>query len=123
MYLGRIVEIGPCEAIYSPPNHPYTAALLAAVPRPDPTLEQKTIRLSGVVPSAVNPPAGCRFHTRCPFIMAGTCDVEEPPVHDMGNGHKIVCHLSKSNSATSNRNPRNLVSTASVAGAETRFLK
>jgi peptide/nickel transport system ATP-binding protein len=93
MYLGRIVEIGPCEAIYSPPSHPYTAALLAAVPRPDPTLEQKNIRLSGVVPSAVNPPSGCRFHTRCPFVMKGVCDVEEPPVQDIGNGHKIVCHL------------------------------
>jgi peptide/nickel transport system ATP-binding protein len=93
MYLGRIVEIGPCEAIYSPPSHPYTAALLAAVPRPDPTLEQKTIRLSGTVPSAVNPPAGCRFHTRCPFILKGVCDLEEPPVQDLGNGHKIVCHL------------------------------
>jgi peptide/nickel transport system ATP-binding protein len=93
MYLGRIVEIGPCEAIYSPPNHPYTAALLAAVPRPDPTLEQKTIRLTGNVPSAVNPPVGCRFHTRCPFIIEGTCNVEEPPVREMGGGHKIVCHL------------------------------
>jgi peptide/nickel transport system ATP-binding protein len=93
MYLGRIVEIGPCEAIYSPPNHPYTAALLAAVPRPDPTLEQKSIRLTGNVPSAVNPPNGCRFHTRCPFVLAGVCDVQEPPVRDMGNGHKIVCHL------------------------------
>jgi peptide/nickel transport system ATP-binding protein len=94
MYLGRIVEIGPCEAIYSPPSHPYTAALLAAVPRPDPTLEQKTIRLSGTVPSAVNPPSGCRFHTRCPFVIKGVCDAEEPPVQDLGNGHKIVCHLS-----------------------------
>jgi peptide/nickel transport system ATP-binding protein len=93
MYLGRIVEIGPCESIYSPPSHPYTAALLAAVPRPDPTLEQKTMRLSGTVPSAVNPPSGCRFHTRCPFVMKGVCDVEEPPVQDLGNGHKIVCHL------------------------------
>jgi peptide/nickel transport system ATP-binding protein len=93
MYLGRIVEIGPCEAIYSPPNHPYTAALLAAVPRPDPTLELKTIRLTGSVPSAVNPPAGCRFHTRCPFVLKGVCDAEEPPARDLGNGHKIVCHL------------------------------
>lgn len=93
MYLGRIVEIGPCEAIYTPPNHPYTAALLAAVPRPDPTLEQKTIRLAGNVPSAVNPPNGCRFHTRCLFKIEGVCNAEEPPVRDMGNGHKIVCHL------------------------------
>ena len=94
MYLGRIVEIGPCEAIYSPPNHPYTAALLAAVPRPDPTLEQKTHppeRRS--CPAQSTRPAGCRFHTRCPFMIEGTCNIEEPPVRDMGNGHKIVCHL------------------------------
>lgn len=63
------------------------------IPRPDPTLEQNTIRLSGSVPSAVNPPGGCRFHTRCPFKIDGTCDVDEPPVRDMGHGHKIVCHL------------------------------
>ncbi len=94
MYLGRVVEVGPCDAIYAPPNHPYTAALLAAVPRPDPTLTLKPIRLSGAVPSAVNPPAGCHFHTRCPFIIAGVCDLVAPPVQDMGRGHRIVCHLS-----------------------------
>jgi peptide/nickel transport system ATP-binding protein len=98
MYLGRIVEIGPCEAIYEPPNHPYTAALLAAVPRPDPTIEPSKVRLHGRVPSAVNPPSGCRFHTRCPFIIdhdsdSSICKTQEPPVRDMGNGHKIACHL------------------------------
>ncbi len=94
MYLGRIVEIGPCEAIYAPPNHPYTAALLAAVPRPDPTIEQKRIlRLTGSVPSAVNPPSGCRFHTRCPFKIGDICEKEEPPRRDLGQGHAIYCHL------------------------------
>jgi peptide/nickel transport system ATP-binding protein len=93
MYLGRIVEIGPCEAIYMPPNHPYTAALLAAVPRPDPELEPSGVRLEGRVPSAVNPPSGCRFHTRCPFIIGEICKSELPPERDMGGGHKIYCHL------------------------------
>ncbi len=93
MYLGRIVEIGACEDIYRPPNHPYTTALLAAVPRPDPTLEQKRIRLGGLVPSAVNPPSGCRFHTRCPFKIGEVCERQEPLERDLGHGHKIYCHL------------------------------
>ncbi len=66
MYLGHIVEFGPAEAIYAPPYHPYTEALLSAVPIPDPSAEQKHIRLEGTVPSALNPPKGCPFHTRCP---------------------------------------------------------
>ncbi|MEW5867812.1 MAG: ABC transporter ATP-binding protein [Chloroflexota bacterium] len=94
MYLGQIVEIGPCEAIYEPPNHPYTAALLAAVPRPDPDLEPSKVRLSGRVPSAVNPPSGCRFHTRCPFKIGEICESQEPPQREMGGGHLIYCHLS-----------------------------
>ncbi|HPL30362.1 MAG TPA: ATP-binding cassette domain-containing protein, partial [Anaerolineae bacterium] len=93
MYLGRIVEWGPCEAIYRPPNHPYTTALLAAVPRPDPTLPPNHIRLSGLVPSAVNPPDGCRFHTRCPFKIGELCEREAPPERDLGQGHHICCHL------------------------------
>lgn len=92
MYLGRIVEIGSCESIYQPPNHPYTTALLAAVPRPDPDLKPSHIRLSGRVPSAVNPPSGCRFNTRCPFKIGPICEQEEPPKRDMGNGHLIFCH-------------------------------
>jgi len=92
MYLGRVVEIGPCEAIYRPPNHPYTTALLAAVPRPDPDLKPSHIRLSGNVPSAVNPPSGCRFNTRCPFKIGAICEQEEPLRRDMGNGHFIFCH-------------------------------
>ncbi|MFQ5857554.1 MAG: dipeptide ABC transporter ATP-binding protein [Anaerolineae bacterium] len=99
MYLGQIAEIGPAEAIYAPPYHPYTEALLSAVPIPDPHAEQKHIRLSGAVPSAVNPPSGCRFHTRCPRreqLPAGgrICEEEVPPWREAGDGHRIFCHIS-----------------------------
>ncbi len=95
MYLGKITEIGPVESIYKPPFHPYTAALLAAVPRPDPTLDQNRIRLSGNVPSPINPPSGCRFHTRCPHKKGSICETEEPAQLEMGNGHTIYCHHQK----------------------------
>ncbi len=99
MYLGQVAEIGPAEAIYAPPYHPYTEALLSAVPIPDPRAEQKHIRLSGVVPSALNPPTGCRFHTRCPrrvgMLPDGgkVCEEEVPPWQDAGNGHRVFCHI------------------------------
>jgi peptide/nickel transport system ATP-binding protein len=93
MYLGKICEIGPAEAIYAPPYHPYTEALLAAVPIPDPSVEQKHIRLSGSVPSALNPPSGCRFNTRCPHKIGEICQTEEPPWQDAGGGHRIFCHI------------------------------
>ncbi|MFZ5859041.1 MAG: dipeptide ABC transporter ATP-binding protein [Chloroflexota bacterium] len=104
MYLGKIVEIGPCETIYSPPNHPYTTALLAAVPRPDPDAPRSSIRLGGRVPSAVNPPSGCRFHTRCPFKIGAICENEEPPERDMSGGHLIFCHLSPDELKTKAKN-------------------
>ncbi len=93
MYLGQIVESGPAEAIYAPPYHPYTEALLSAVPIPDPTAAQKHIRLEGTVPSALNPPSGCRFHTRCPRKIGAICEQETPPWQDAGNGHRIFCHI------------------------------
>ena len=98
MYLGQIMEIGPADAIYSPPYHPYTEALLSAVPIPDPTVKQKHIRLEGSVPSAVDPPSGCRFHTRCPRRQllpdgGAICEQEIPPWREAGNGHKIFCHI------------------------------
>ena len=93
MYLGHIMEIGACESIYTPPNHPYTTALLAAVPRADPDALQSKVRLSGNVPSAVHPPSGCKFNTRCPFKIGAICEQEEPPKRDMGDGHLIYCHL------------------------------
>ena len=98
MYLGQIVEFGPAEAIYAPPYHPYTEALLSAVPIPDPSAEQKHIRLSGTVPSALNPPSGCRFHTRCPrrhMLPDGgkICETEVPPWHHNTEAHRIFCHI------------------------------
>jgi peptide/nickel transport system ATP-binding protein len=99
MYLGQIVELGPADAIYSPPYHPYTEALLSAVPIPDPDIEQKDLRLSGNVPSALNPPSGCRFHTRCPrrkdMLPDGgkICETETPPWRDSQKGHRILCHI------------------------------
>ncbi|MBN2123126.1 MAG: ABC transporter ATP-binding protein, partial [Deltaproteobacteria bacterium] len=98
MYLGKIVEIGPSEAIYSPPYHPYTEALLSAVPIPDPDAEQKQVRLSGNVPSALDPPRGCRFHTRCPRRNllpdgGGICEREDPPWQGTAQGHRILCHI------------------------------
>jgi len=98
MYLGQIVEIGPAEAIYSPPYHPYTEALLAAVPIPDPDAEQKEIRLVGNVPSALSPPSGCRFHTRCPrrheMLPDGgkICERDLPPWRQ-SKDHQILCHI------------------------------
>jgi len=98
MYLGGIVEIGPAEAIYKPPYHPYTESLLAAVPVPDPTVAQSHIRLEGTIPSPVNPPSGCRFHTRCPrraLLPDGgkVCETDVPPWRDVSEGHKINCHI------------------------------
>jgi peptide/nickel transport system ATP-binding protein len=98
MYLGQIVEIGPAEAIYAPPYHPYTEALLSAVPIPDPEAAQKEIRLSGNVPSAIDPPRGCRFHTRCPRRNmlpneGKICEIEVPPWREAENGLRILCHI------------------------------
>ncbi len=93
MYLGQIVEFGPSEAIYAPPYHPYTEALLSAVPIPDPSVEQKHIRLSGNVPSALNPPSGCRFRTRCPRLLGEICETEAPPCQHASDEHRIHCHI------------------------------
>ena len=98
MYLGHVVEFGPAEAIYAPPYHPYTEALLSAVPIPDPTAEQKHIRLEGSVPSALKPPSGCVFHTRCPrraLLADGglICETEVPPWRYNTEQHRIYCHI------------------------------
>lgn len=94
MYLGKFCEIGSAKDIFSPPYHPYTEALLSAVPVPNPRVVQKRIRLTGNVPSALHPPSGCRFHTRCPRKMGKICETTEPPAQDAGNGHWIFCHIS-----------------------------
>jgi oligopeptide/dipeptide ABC transporter ATP-binding protein len=93
MYLGKIVEIGPGDALYDFPRHPYTGALLAAVPVPDPTRHGGERRLlSGDVPSPANPPRACRFHTRCPKAQE-ICGIEAPPLEDKGTGTNVACHF------------------------------
>lgn len=92
MYLGKIVEIGPRDHIFDATLHPYTEALLSAVPIPDPTAQRTRIVLEGDVPSPINPPAGCRFHPRC-WLRIPLCVEEEPPLHDMGRGHYAACHV------------------------------
>jgi len=94
MYLGRIVEIADGRNLYENPKHPYTGALLSAVPIPDPVKgrERKPVVLEGDVPSPLNPPSACRFHPRCPRFREGHCDVEEPPLYPMGDGHLAKCH-------------------------------
>jgi len=92
MYLGRIVEIAPAQALYTRPQHPYTEALLSAVPIPDPTVQRRRIMLQGDVPSPIHPPTGCHFHTRCPHAEA-RCRQEAPLLKDVGLGHRVACHL------------------------------
>ncbi len=95
MYLGKVVEMGTGQDLYKRPLHPYSGALLSAVPIPNPELARKRVPvvLEGDVPSPVNPPAACRFHPRCPRFQAGTCDVVEPPLEDKQHGHLAACHF------------------------------
>jgi len=92
MYLGRIVELAPTRAVFAHPQHPYTEALLSAVPVPDPTVQRKRIILAGDVPSPIDLPKGCRFHTRCPYAF-DRCRVEEPALKEVLPGHFAACHL------------------------------
>jgi len=92
MYLGKIVEQALVDALYNSPKHPYTQALLSAIPNPDPDAKQERIILSGDVASPIHPPAGCRFHTRCPYAIS-KCREGEPEFKRIGEGHHVACHL------------------------------
>jgi oligopeptide/dipeptide ABC transporter ATP-binding protein len=92
MYLGRIVELAPKERIFSRPLHPYTEALMAAAPIADPRKRRERLVIEGDVPSPMNPPAGCHFHTRCPYAIA-KCETDDPPLLSVAPGHVVACHL------------------------------
>ena len=92
LYLGRVMEIGPVEALVAGPRHPYTDALLAVAPTLGAPQAPRS-RIAGEMPSALDPPRGCVFHTHCPLRIPGLCDREEPPLANRGPGHDIRCHL------------------------------
>jgi peptide/nickel transport system ATP-binding protein len=92
MYLGRLCEVGPAQQVYAEPAHPYTRALMAAVPEPDPDVPLGDVVLHGDPPSPVSPPSGCRFRTRCP-VATERCALEQPPMRTVAPGHTVACHL------------------------------
>jgi oligopeptide/dipeptide ABC transporter ATP-binding protein len=97
MYLGRLVEEAPSDALYAEPGHPYTISLMSAIPIPDPEVEDRRERilLSGDLPSPANPPSGCRFHTRCPFRQPTRCHDEVPELVEVAVGHRVACHYAR----------------------------
>ncbi len=93
MYLGQIMEQGTTDEVFNPPYHPYTEALLSAVPIADPAIEKREIVLEGALPSPLDPPKGCPFNTRCPRKIGAICESEVPPVHQIGEHHRVACHI------------------------------
>ena len=98
MYLGRIVEQGVAEEVFDKPNHPYTQALIAEIPRLD-TRKRQFVAVKGEIPSPLDPPSGCRFHPRCPYAMP-CCAQREPPLREVSPGHAVACHLFEQENAS-----------------------
>jgi peptide/nickel transport system ATP-binding protein/oligopeptide transport system ATP-binding protein len=117
MYLGKMVEIASRDDLYTEPLHPYTQSLMSAIPVPDPTVKRQRIILQGDVPSPLNPPTGCRFHTRCPLAF-DKCSQEEPPLKDYGTEHFAACWLLETGVAGASRiRPENIaVENVSIIG-------
>ncbi len=92
MYLGRLVETAPTRDLFAAPRHPYTNALLSAIPLLDPDAEQTATKLEGEIPNPINPPPGCKFHTRCPFAQ-DRCTAEEPEWREIDDDHFVSCHF------------------------------
>jgi peptide/nickel transport system ATP-binding protein len=106
LYLGKLMEVGPAESVFAAPHHPYTEALLQAVPSIDGS-HGRRVRLTGEVPSAAEPPSGCVFHTRCPRrLESGVCESTEPPLSEVAPGHMISCHIPIEQLALLQRAPR-----------------
>jgi peptide/nickel transport system ATP-binding protein len=95
MYVGRIVEIAPTERLYQKPKHPYTEALLASIPKPDPKRNKRRVAITGEIPNPANPPSGCHFHPRCPYAQP-ICSQEAPPLREITPGQFAACHFSES---------------------------
>ncbi len=104
MYLARLVEVGRTEDVFAGPQHPYTEALLSAVPALNGDPPRPQIRLQGGIPSLASPPSGCRFHTRCPRKIGAICEQVEPPWLDAGGGHLLRCHIPPEELRTLQRN-------------------
>jgi oligopeptide/dipeptide ABC transporter ATP-binding protein len=94
MYVGKVVESGPAQMVFAAPRHPYTLALLASTPVPDPERRKLAVVLEGAVPSAISPPTGCRFHPRCPWAQT-RCREEEPVLRALGSGQAVACHFAE----------------------------
>ena len=120
MYLGRIVELAVNHELYEEPLHPYTQALLSAVPIPDPAVEERRrpVVLAGDVPSPASPPPGCHFHTRCPAAQEGLCDVDDPALREIRPGHLVACHLVTETDYPRIRSAEERAATVGAAGVD-----